>query len=208
MLELLRRSRTEVDRDILTNRQGLALALFNLGNLETAESILRDVVRIKSEVAGPDHPHARIFRNSLRVVLRASEPVLRERLSAQEQSLGLDHRETIKLTDRLAWCLAGLGRIEEATGLLEDALLRAQIVLPEGDLLVGSPQVHYGICLLELEFLGEAEEHLLAGHALLEQVLSDEHEQIRMAIRGLVRAYGLMDRPEDSARFQALLTPD
>jgi hypothetical protein len=60
--------------DTLTSRSNLALALWDLGRLEAAESELRAVLVIAARVRGADHPDTVAIRDNLAAVQRDQGP--------------------------------------------------------------------------------------------------------------------------------------
>jgi tetratricopeptide (TPR) repeat protein len=115
----------------LTNRQRNALewagvqheiasVLDDQGHSSEAETILRDVVNVREQVIGPEHPDTLRSRNNLANALWGEgkyaevEAEYRAVLKLEEKVLGPEHPDTLRSRNNLAMALSGEGKYAEA----------------------------------------------------------------------------------------------
>ena len=136
--------------------------------------------------------------------LEQSELLLREAVSV----LSVDHplsEITLGATYNLASTLRGADRREEALPLYGECLRMAIAGLPEGHSRIGHMGLQLGICLVELELYPAAEPVLLQAYEQLQASRPSGDRLILKALNTIVKFYKSWGRPEDQARWQALL---
>lgn len=93
-----------------------------------AKRIIENVISIREEVLGPDHPDTATGLNELALLLsangefEAASPLFDRSLSIREKALGPDHPDTAAVLNNLALVLNTLGNYETARPLFERAL--------------------------------------------------------------------------------------
>ncbi|HEX4706601.1 MAG TPA: tetratricopeptide repeat protein, partial [Candidatus Udaeobacter sp.] len=114
----------------LTNRQRdalewarvqyeIAFVLYDQGHYSEAETIVRDIVSIREEVLGPEHPDTLASRNILANALTGegkyaeAEAEHREVLKLREKVLGPEHPDTLGSRNNLANALDSEGKYAE-----------------------------------------------------------------------------------------------
>ena len=176
----------------LTNRQRdalewagvqyeIAFVLYDQGHYSEAETILRDIVSIREEVLGPEHPDTLASRNILANALRGegkyaeAEAEHRAVLKLREKVLGPEHPDTLGSRNNLANALDSEGKYAEAEAENRALLKLAEKVLgPEHPDTLGSRNNLANALDNEGKY-DEAEAEYRAVVKLREKVLGPEH---------------------------------
>lgn len=122
-----------------TVRNTLGSVYQSLGEFGTAESMLRESLRLFAETDGPTAPTTLAVRRNLggvlidRGMLDEAESTIRETLAMCREGLGEGSRETIGSLGDLARVLEERGEIEQAERMLRKALADAGTHLPAED---------------------------------------------------------------------------
>ncbi len=110
-------------------------AYYHAQRLDEARERWAMAVELGRKHLGTDHELTNTARGNLGLVLtdlgeyEQAEPNLREQRSYWIDRIGLDHHQTIVVTDTLARCLALQKKFEESLELYRDALARADVLL-------------------------------------------------------------------------------
>lgn len=105
---------------------------------DRAIPLARRALGIFEKTEGRDHPHTayalrELGRNYLRQQrFEAAEPYLRRSLEIRRKELAADHPELAKAKVTMAFCLAGLGRVDEAEALEREARATLAAQFPPG----------------------------------------------------------------------------
>jgi tetratricopeptide (TPR) repeat protein len=111
-------------------RNVLAYGLEDLGDLESAERMLRSILATQERLGGPGAADTYAPRNNLGMLLMkrgryADALVEFDTLSQQvQQRLGADHPFAAIFASNRGECLAKLGRLDDARRVLEDSHAR------------------------------------------------------------------------------------
>ncbi|WP_052395842.1 tetratricopeptide repeat protein [Kutzneria sp. 744] len=106
--------------DTLTSRNGLALALHNLGRLDKAEEEHRAVLELRIRVLGPEDRQTLTSRHNLACALRdlgrldEAEQEFRTVIEIRTRVWGAEHQPTLISRSNLATTLRRMGRFDEA----------------------------------------------------------------------------------------------
>ena len=102
--------------------------LQNQGKDKEAEAVLRDTLKRKQEVLGPEHEHTLNTPSSLAGALQnlgkhaEAEPLMHDTLTTQRRVLGERHLATIEATESLAALLVNTGKPDDAEAPCRRAL--------------------------------------------------------------------------------------
>ncbi len=153
----------------------LAVALVHEDELDEAEAVLRDTLRVRHELLGPDHVRTATAATNLACTLllqgRAEEAaaLLDDSYAICADELGPEHARTVRTRRHRAEALLGAGRLEEALAESEAALALAGTAYPDQSVpQVGDTWLLRGECLLAAGERAAAREHLLRARAILE----------------------------------------
>ncbi len=131
-----REERTSIDAWRVRDRLGNAL--YQLGDYDRAEPMLRENLAIAERMVGPEHPYTLTSLNNLAAVLHEKgdlaivEPLYRRVLETSERILGAEHPETLKGLNNLAGLLLQEGDFTASELLFRRALEgRERILSPE-----------------------------------------------------------------------------
>jgi len=119
-----------------TLRLTLGKTFFKLSDLTEAEKHLRQAVKLRRQVLGPDDPRTLAAQEALADFLNRGperplecEPLARQTWQARARVLGPEHRDTLDSMDTYALALQESARIEEAIALFQDCLRTRRRVL-------------------------------------------------------------------------------
>lgn len=215
-LGILRRAGPDSAVTTTTVLANLAVALSNAGDLDRAEPLLREVVDLRREQLGTDHPllgqalyslgrllhrrglpgdldaAARHYRRADRIVRSALPPADPARLYP---GLALGH------------VLLTLGRSREAHDLLRRLQHEASTGLPAGHWQTAEADSLLGASLVALERYGEAEDLLIDALPALRSGRGPDAPPTVRTVKTLVTLYERWDRPEQAALYRAALDP-
>ncbi len=127
-LAILEQHLDGADQRIVDTKLGLAANLGHLGQVEEAEKLCDEVLRIITVTHGEDHPRALDALGTRAVILRqkgdtaAAEAAYLGLLEKQRRILGPDHREISRTLNNLAYLLRTQERYEEAEQRYRQAL--------------------------------------------------------------------------------------
>ncbi len=105
----------------------------------------------------------------------------------------------------LAGVSAARKQYSQAEELYRQAIQMFASTLPAGHLNIGIAQIKLGRALLRQQRFRDAENQLLAGHAILVKQASPSLVYLQNARRDLVSVYEALKQPEDARKFQAEL---
>jgi tetratricopeptide (TPR) repeat protein len=189
----------------LTNRQRdapewarvqheIAVVLADQGHSPEAEAILRDVVSVREQVIGPEHPDTLTSRNNLANALDAqgkyaeAEAEHRAVLKLREKVLGPEHPDTLRSRSNLANALYAQGKYAEAEAEHRAVLkLMEKVRGPEHPDTLGSRH-NLATVLAAQDKYAEAEAEYRAVLKLEEKVLGPEHPDTLRSRNNLANA--------------------
>ena len=135
----------------------------------------------------------------------AAEPLFREALVMRRRLYGGEHPKVAESLSSLAVMFHHKGDYTRAERFHQDALdILRQVPNPD-DTLVGRAQRDYGATLTALKRYEDAQEHLIAGHALLMAAFGEGHRRTQEATERPVELYEAWDKPAQAAQYRALI---
>ncbi|UCC32655.1 MAG: serine/threonine protein kinase [Phycisphaerales bacterium] len=197
-------------RFTLHAQNSLGDALREAGELDEAETVLRDVLQV--QVKERYDREAAFTRESLGELLNRrgayveAEELLRDSVAWFTRERGRENPVVLWSKGSLAAALHGQGRLEEAEALLRDAVATAEHLGPDGFCQISRLRCHFGRCLTDLERYEEAEEQLLAAYEGESAMRGDEHRYTREAVANLAHLYESSGRPDKAAKYRAALS--
>ncbi|MCH8964138.1 MAG: serine/threonine protein kinase [Planctomycetes bacterium] len=177
----------------------------------TAERHARDALEMQKLRLPEDHPEVASALNLLGRILAESgqceraEPLLRQSLAIRQERLPKGHWETTRTQDMLAQCAVVQERYDEAEKLFREIrALRRENPQRHAE---HDPkfQLDHGFCLLKLERYEEAEPLFLESYEAFTTAGGDSSTGAQSALRRLVELYDAWAKPDDAAKYRALL---
>ncbi len=203
----------EEDYRTIRSQSNLAFKLDSTGRSKDAEPLFRKVVASNRKSLGNDHPdtvtsivnHA----NCLRVLgtLDEAESLTREALEIRRRIYPANHPLTGDCCQLLGRILVKREDPEGALPFLTEALDNHRVSLPSGSWRTGVSTVWVGMALTKMKRYEEAEKHLLEGHEVLQRTKGQHKSQENGTITALVELYQNWGKPDQAAKFKALLPP-
>jgi len=136
--------------------------------------------------------------------LAQAEEVDRQALQFCQQNLPPSGADTLLVKESLAKVLRQRGEYEESVALFEELLETASLQRNAPSHRYMRFRYEYGLCLLELERLPEAEDQLTIAWELALAEFGETHEETRAIARKLVELYKLFEEPEAVDYWRAL----
>lgn len=159
----------------------IAVVLQNQGHYSEAEAILRDVIMIREQGLGPEHPDTLNSRNGLANAFyhqgkyTDAEAEHRMVLKLREKALGPEHPDTLNSRNNLAVALRSEGKYADAEAELKAVLqLREKVLGPEHPDTLSSGNNLANALYFEGKY-GEAEAEYRTVLELKEKALGPEH---------------------------------
>jgi eukaryotic-like serine/threonine-protein kinase len=189
----------------------LANLLMEAGSYEEAGRLHEEALAAYRVLFGDEHPDVSVSLYSIGVLrlrqgaLDAAEAAFRRVLELDRKLLGPHHPD-------LAYGLIGLARVHLERGeawlaqpLLEEAVNTHLAGLPDEQWLVADAKGWLGESLLAQDLYDEAEPLLQSSHASFAATRGTADPRTRRTVERLVDLYEALDRPEQAARYRALL---
>jgi tetratricopeptide (TPR) repeat protein len=154
--------------------EGMAALDMNRGDYDEAEGFLRQVIEIKKNIYGPEHPATADSYDNLAVTLqRADRPeeaieMHREACAILESTLGKGHPRTATCLNNLGFALVLKGDYEEAEPILREALTVSRKTLEPGDPSLAFVLDSLGDLLIRMEEPAKAETLLIEAMTIWE----------------------------------------
>jgi serine/threonine protein kinase len=153
-IDMLTRLYGPVHDEVATATMGLALLLHHEGNLDESERLVRKAMEVYARVLGSDSPHLAQCQARLAMLAEsrddpAAELLYRQAQQMYENSLGLNHPETIAARYNLAEYLRNAGKRDEAESMLREILSQCRNQTPVNRLKVAETLFELGQCLYD-----------------------------------------------------------
>ncbi len=176
------------------------LRLYRAGQYQDAIAIGQEVLSIREQELGANHPHIATSLNNLAALYQImgryteAEPLFQRALSIREKELGANHLRTATSLNNLAALYESMGRYTEA----ELLFLRA-LSIREQELGVNHPNTATSLNNLALLYRAtgrytEAETYLQQALAIREQKLGVNHPDTAQSLNNLAELYREMGR--------------
>jgi tetratricopeptide (TPR) repeat protein len=201
----------EHHHDVGSSLGNLGMLLDRARRWEEAELLLREAVEIHRTVYPQGHPElASTLRNwgiALEHMQRFqdAEAPLREAVAIRRRFLGNETIDVAVSELDLAYALIMNERYEEPATLARDAIRTLRRQLGDENSLVYHARTHLGDAMRGQGKLGEAEPLLLAAYAKFENPKPIARQWHRYVVASLVRLYEAKGRPDEAAKYRALL---
>jgi non-specific serine/threonine protein kinase/serine/threonine-protein kinase len=192
----------------------LSGVMWGLRRLDEAESMLREALEMSRRVGGARHTEVALGLNDLASLLfeerhdyTGAEPLLREAIAILKGYFRTDWHPRLADSERqLAELLCLQGRFAEAESLMARSVVAGRRAAQDKHFSFGLTLVLHGRSLTGLKRFEDAEQNLLKGYDILKAARrAADHQLTSDAVRALVDLYDAWDRPEDAARFRAML---
>lgn len=183
------------------------------GDYTNGAESFREALAIQRTALGPDHPEVANSLSGLGLALNglgATESGIervREALAIRRRNLGAAHEELANGLNDLAILLREAGDLREAERLLYEALEMRSGLLPEGHPDIGKSAQHLGSLLHKKNEYERAEPFYLEAHKNWQRSFGPSHPATLSNVRSLEALYRDWERPDDAARFAAMLVP-
>ncbi len=200
-LEICEESLIGEDSDTLVMLERLAVQLDEQVMFGEAEGLCRRILELRRRTRGDQEPATLLAMNNLAWVLHRvgrdaeAEPLARASVEGQRR-LRATPRTMATVLDTLACVWKELGRAEEAEALFVEAEDFAQRV-PDARF-SSEIMLHHAECLIALDRLEEAEQHLLAAHDLLPASDTSVRAVSRAVVERLAELYAAMGKEEQA----------
>jgi serine/threonine-protein kinase len=196
----------------------VAASLTSLGNFldiarrrEEAEPLLREAVAMLRATYPDGHPQLASTLKSWGIVLEhlkrfpEAQAPLREALAMRRRFAG-EHSVDVAMTELdLSYALTMSGAYDEAASLARDAVRLLRAELGGNSSMVAFAQIALGDALRGQGQYAAAESLLLAGYQRFEIPKPITRQWRGYALAALVRLYDAEGRPDEAARYRALL---
>jgi tetratricopeptide (TPR) repeat protein/predicted Ser/Thr protein kinase len=122
---------------VTAGKHWLAYVLVASGRCAEGEPLCREVLALRRQRRGPEHPEVASSLSSLAAALQClgrhdeAEALFREALAMQRMHLGDEHGIVATSMDRLGWLLAERGAMVEAEALLEESVALRRRIKPD-----------------------------------------------------------------------------
>ena len=201
---------------------------FELADLDQArgraapvrEALDRSAAKVERELKGQPEAQARLMEAMGRVyqklgLYREAELLLRRSLELRRRlPAGMGDMGDMggvvgvaRTLNYLGVLLRAKGDLAAAEPMLREALAIRRRVLGEERPEVAESLAELATALRDKRQFEEAEQLFLAALALRQKVLGDTHPQTRGSLNRLIRFYEAWGKPEQAARYRALLPP-
>ncbi len=209
------------DPDVAVTRHCLGELYYARGELDKAESFLRQALDIYSLTYGAEHTRVASVLNGLgRVLHRRSaggteggqrrqgdyeeaELAYQNALEIRRKRFGEGDNRVADTKKNLAALLLAQGETATAGVLLEQALTVLHGYMPEGHWTVADAEGVLGLYLLELGCYEEAELYLTRSYRIIRDVKGDDAIFTRQALKRLVRLYDAWNKPAEAERYRS-----
>jgi serine/threonine-protein kinase len=207
----LRRALGERRPEVAESLNNVGAVLWAQNDLAGAGQFYREALALRRELFGPEHAEVAESLTNLAVLhhtqkdYAGAEPLYVEALAIKRKLLGQDHPATINGMNNLGVLLRAKGDLATAELMLREALAIRKRVLGEEHPEVAESLIELASTLRATRQFEEAEQLFLAALALRQKVLGDAHPQTRGSLNRLIRFYEAWGKPEQAARYRALL---
>jgi serine/threonine-protein kinase len=223
-LAVHRATRGDAHAMTATTLHDLALIVGAKGDPASAESMFRKVMDTHRKALGDSHPLVAVTLNSLSRVLHDqgryddAAAALELALNIARPALGSEHQLIAIYTINFGSVQLARGKPEAAEPLIREGLrirLRSpemvpnrRRILPEDDWSIAATKSLLGASLIALKRYGEAEAVLLEARRDLDVQPSPPRRDIRMTVSRLFDLYTVWGKPDEAARYRALLASE
>jgi serine/threonine protein kinase/tetratricopeptide (TPR) repeat protein len=211
-IEILRRLPDPESQSLLaTSLQNFGVNLKTKGQYAEAEPYLREAISLRRQILGEKHPYVALTQIHLadlfylRGDYSQAEAEIRAALEIQKQSLPSGHIDFGRSLTVLGSTLTREGQALQAEPYLREALEIRRKVLPKGHWLAATTEGALGECLTALKRFPEAETLLTESYNDIKAGQGENSPRTTEAARRLAGLYEAWQKPDEAARYRALL---
>ena len=169
------------DRFTIVTGSNLARVKHELGRIDDAVPLYREMLERSRRVLGPADQTTQLILGGLALALTRSdrndlaEPLYREVLAFRTSTFGVEHQSTIVTMNNLASLLTRVGKTDEAAEVLERALPASRAVHGEHGMATLSLQNNLAKLFEATGRIDDAASAMLDVHTTLNEVFGPEH---------------------------------
>jgi serine/threonine protein kinase/tetratricopeptide (TPR) repeat protein len=210
-LELERSAVGEVHPLYAASLSAYSTVLERLGRFDAVDSTMREVLRIRAQMLGEEHPdYAWSMFNYADFLVNDGRPAeaamwARRVLALRGRTLDDTHPAVSTGMQVLGRALAGLDSLDQAEALMRESLKVREDNFPPGHWVIASSVSHLGAVIARRGRFAEAESLLVTSERRLVELRGEEAPPVRDARKRLVMLYEEWNRPDEAARWRALL---
>ncbi len=210
-LELERNAVGELHPLYAASLSAYSTVLDRMGRHESVDSTIREVLRIRALTLGEEHPdYAWTMFNYADFLVNEGRPTeaamwARRVLALRGRTLDDAHPAISTAMQVLGRALAELDSLEQAEALMRESLKVREDNFPVGHWVIASSVSHLGAVIAKRKRFAEAESLLVMSERKLVELRGEEAPPVRDARLRLVTLYESWNRPDDAARWGALL---
>jgi serine/threonine-protein kinase len=189
----------------------LAQTLVFAGRYDEAVGLLEHALEVRRRVFGPQHPNVATTLNELAGIAFGRDDNATA-ITLYQQAVDIyraaydDHHQFIGIAyANLASVHLAAGEYDRAESIFREALRRLEETLPADHQQTAIVRIKLGTTLARMERFEEAEPLLLRGYETLGAQSNPSVSWLRVARSSLLTVYEALNRPEQAARFRALL---
>jgi non-specific serine/threonine protein kinase/serine/threonine-protein kinase len=177
--------------DLASSLNDLALLKWNRGDIDGAERLYREALRIRRKALGNEHPDLWSTLNNLAVLLAdrgdgdEAEPLYREALRIRRKALGDEHPDVATTLSNLALLLASRGDLDGAEPLYRESLRIRRKVLGDENPDVAVSLGNLATLLHDRGDLAGAEPLYREAIRIRRKTLGDEHPDVAVGLNTL-----------------------
>ncbi|MDY7107564.1 MAG: tetratricopeptide repeat protein [Planctomycetota bacterium] len=211
-LETARRVLGDEHPGTLQYMNGLAVVYDRQGRDDEAEDLHQRILDVRRRVLGEEHPGTLASMNNLAALyyeqgrFEEVEPLWLKTLEIRRRVLGEDHPETLNSVSNLGLLCHQQKRYDEAEALHVRALEGRRTVLGPTHRSTVSSVVNLAAVYRDSERFESAARELQRGHEDCITSLGAGHEDTLRVVRALAELHEAWGKPEEAARYRALLT--
>jgi serine/threonine protein kinase/Tfp pilus assembly protein PilF len=207
-LPILDRQSGKESPETMNLLNNLALLLQDQGKLDEAESFFRRILETDRKLDANNQVNIATDLSQIGYLLvskkdyEAAEPYLREAVDMLRKE---KHPWLAIILGNLGELLTAKGDYANAEATFTEALNLGFKALGEKNQDVAKIRSKYGVCLVKLKKFDEAEKQLLIALPILRDTAGDKDEVTQKAIRRLLELYQEWGKPDQAAKYRALL---
>jgi tetratricopeptide (TPR) repeat protein len=207
-LPIIEKQSGKESADAMSILNNLALLLQDQGKLDEAASFFRRILETDRKLDAKNQVNiASDLSNTGRLLLQkkdydAAEPYLREAVDIMRKE---KHAWLSMSLGNLGELLTAKGAYANAEATYAEALDLGIKAFGEKNQDVAKIRSKYSVCLVNLRKFDEAEKQLLIALPILRDTAGDKDEMTQKAIRRLIELYREWGKPDQAAKYRALL---
>ncbi len=211
-LAIIRKVHGPEHPDVASALSNLASDLVARKEYAAAEPLYIEALELRRKLLGNEHPDVTwiLYNYAMTMVEKGdfakARDLARQVLALRGKSLPEEHPMVAGSLLVLGRSLMGSGDPQNAERLLRESLELRRKNLPVGHWLIANTESVLGECLTHMSRFHEAEPLVLDGYSQLKKNLGDQHERTHESLQRIVQLYDRWKKPDQAARYRALLS--